>query len=138
MSQEATLKWKEFEERFKPILNHIAEQKNPSGDGRSSACMGGFMFDTAEDEFAFVQQHDPHNVWTVIVSDDNPYDEFVDNYECADCDDNSCECGKAHEEADKLGLEPTWVVCKGFHIVNRNGYIITENPWTDEDPDAEY
>ena len=132
------MNFEEFEDKFKPLNNHIAEANNPSGDGQSHAPMGGIMFETYGEELAFAQAQDPNNVWTVIVTDETPYDEFVDNYSCDDCEDDFCTCGEAQEKAIEQGLEPVWYICKGFHIVNRHGYIITEKPWTDDDEDAEY
>jgi hypothetical protein len=125
------MNFEEFEDKFKPIQNHLD----------SNAQMGGIMFDTSGEEFAFVQAQDPHNVWTVIVTDENPYDEFVDNYECEDCEqagEDMCMCDNARKAADEAGLEPVWYICKGFHIVNRHGYIVSENPWSEDTEDAEY
>ena len=104
------MNFEEFEDKFKPLNNHIAEANNPSADGHSHAPMGGIMFETYGEEFAHVQAQDAENVWTVVLSDE--------------------------EEED--GIDSVWYICKGFHIVNRLGYIITEEPWTDDDEDAEY
>lgn len=97
------MNFEEFETKFKPLNNHIAEAENPSGDGQSHAPMGGIMFETSGKEWEFVRQQNPNNIWTVIVGDSDE-----------------------------------WEIAKGFHIVNRMGYIITEEPWTEDDEDAEY
>ena len=31
-----------------------------------------------------------------------------------------------------------WYICKGYHHVNRLGYIVTAKPWDDSTQDAEY
>jgi hypothetical protein len=121
------MNYEEFEAHFKPIQNHL----------NHDAPMNGVMFETYGEELAFVQEQNAENVWSVIVSDDNPYDTFVDNYECADCED-VCVCNRAREAADEEGLEPVWYLCKGFHVVNLHGYVITEVPWNENTPDAEY
>ena len=136
--KDSQLEWEEFEANFKPIFNHIEAKANPSPDPESCCGVNGRMFEVNGDQEAFVRQQDPNNVWTVIVTDDTEYDNFVDNYSCKDCEDDICMCGEAQEKAEEAGLEPHWFICKGFHHVNRNGYIVTEKPWDENTPDARY
>jgi hypothetical protein len=35
------------------------------------------------------------------------------------------------------GDNDTMFFCKGFHLVNRLGFFVTEVPWTDEDGDVQ-
>ncbi|MDG1950116.1 MAG: hypothetical protein P8J32_04890 [bacterium] len=132
----------QFKTHFKPKLNHLAQENNPSPDPESCAPLNGLMYETYGEEFAHVQEQDPNCVWTVIVTDDTEYDNFMAEFKCNDCqqddEDEQCTCGDAQAAADKEGLEPVWYICKGFHHVNRHGYIITEVPWNDETEDVEY
>lgn len=142
--KDGQLEWEEFEEQFKPIFNHIEAKRNPSPDPESCCSVNGRMFEVNCDQEDFVRQQPVNNVWTVIVCDDNPWDEFRDNYVCEDCheegeeDREPCCCGAAETAAFENDLEPNWYICKGFHHVNRNGYIVTEKPWNDETPDVLY
>jgi Na+-transporting NADH:ubiquinone oxidoreductase subunit NqrF len=106
MNQE-TITWEEFEEKQKPIFNHLEAKKNPSSEPESCCCVNGRMFETYGEDWDFVQQQDPNKVWTVILPDDD-------------------------------AAEANWLISKGFHVVNRNGYIVTEVPWDENTPDVEY
>lgn len=124
------MQYEDFEQHFKPIKNHL----NPNSS------IDGTVFETYGEELAFVLEQDVHNIWTVIVNDDNPYDNFVDNFQC-DCNaqEEVCSCGKAQSEAEAQGLEPIWYISKGFRTVNRMGYIITKEKWNVEtEDDVEY
>lgn len=132
--------WDEFEENFKPIFNHFAAKNNPSLDAESCCAVNGRMFETYGEELEFVQSQDPNTVWTVIESDETEFNQFLNNFKC-DCvgdEDDICTCGKAHEAAEEAGLEEFWVISKGFHLVNRLGFIVTQVPWNDETKDAQY
>jgi len=88
----------EFDEKFKPKQNHLAED----------APFTGAMYETygKELEYILTLANDPeqvHHVWTIIEGDT--------------CD---------------LYYVP------GYHLVNRLGYLVTEEPWTEQyQPDVE-
>jgi hypothetical protein len=100
------ISWDEFDEQYKPIQNHLDD----------NASFGGIMFDFGRDdndalipEYQYVwdlNQTEPNRVWTVVCDTEN-----------RDDDDN---------------LVSITDVIAGWHIVNRLGYIVTENAWTDE------
>jgi hypothetical protein len=102
--------WEEFEANFKPVFNHIEAKANPSPNPESCCCVNGRMFETNCDQEDFIREQDPNKVWTVILVD----------------------------EVDENGEDLPWYICKGFHHVNRNGYILTENSWDENTPDVEY
>ena len=144
------MNWEEFVEKFKPVFNHIEAKRNPSPDPESCCSVNGRMFETNCDQEDFVRTHPENQVWTVLFNDDNEYDTFRDNYTCEDChapvegeevdeeDREQCCCGKSEAKALKAGLEPYLPIVKGYHWVNRNGYIVTEKPWNDETNDVQY
>ncbi len=53
----------EFEKRFELVTNHI----DPSA-GWAYGDSNGCLFETYGEEFAFVKQADPRQVWTLTVS----------------------------------------------------------------------
>lgn len=140
--------WEEFVEKFKPIFNHFQAEANPSPDPESCCAVNGRMFETNCQEEDFVRTFPENQVWTVLFDDDGEYDTFRAEYVCEDCheegaspeddDFEQCCCGNAEDAALEAGKEPVWPICKGFHWVNRNGYIVTEVPWDENTPDVEF
>ena len=60
----------QFEDRFKPIQNHLDD----------NASWGGAMFETYGEEMAFVlevHEKNPNRVWTIMDGEDN--DMFIGN-----------------------------------------------------------
>lgn len=54
--------WEMFYNKYKPILNHLDD----------NASFDGFMFETFDDEIAYVEElrlSDPKRVWTIIEGD---------------------------------------------------------------------
>lgn len=109
MNQNIT--FEQFEEQFKPKINHIALKESGARNKEDCAPVNGLMYETYGEEFKHVKTHAPENVWTVVVVDEDDEEDEIDK---------------------------CWYILKGFHLVNRMGYIITENKWNDETPDAEY
>jgi len=60
------------------------------------------MFDTIDEDVAFVKSFPAENIWTVID-----------------------------------GEGTTLILIRGFHVIDRIGYIITDVPWTKESCDYE-
>jgi len=113
----------QFDEKYKLVKNHI--------DG--NAPYDGCMFETYEEEYEYVKkmsEEHPKRVWTIVSG------EAVE-----ECDDENC-FFYADEEPEtyieemethlrKCHSEST-VYITGFHYVNREGYLISEEEWTDE------
>lgn len=105
------IEFEEFEERYKPRFNHFEAKDNPSNDPSSCCAVNGLMYESYGRDWNYVKSQDPNKVWTVIMCDDDDQTDPEDQY---------------------------WTIAKGFHIVNRMGYIITNQPWTNECPDVKY
>lgn len=92
-----------FYERYTPFLNHFYNDE----DGCS---WNGEMYETDGEELEYVEMiaKDPvlrKRLWTILESDsDEP-----------ESDDN------------------VFIIQAGYHYVNRYGYLITEEPWEDEE-----
>lgn len=96
----------QFEEQFKPQINHILGTHN----GEPNAPFCGWGYETFGNELEYVHQINnvsPKRVWTVMDSD---------------------------EEIEGDDGEPTvnMVIVAGYHHVNRQLYVITENEWVDD------
>ncbi len=94
----------QFEEKYKPIINHILG----TTDGEPNAPMGGYGYETFGEELDTVlamQKVSPKKVWTVIDT-------------CPDEEDMENDCGMA--------------IVAGYHHVNRILYVITEKEWENE------
>jgi hypothetical protein len=91
-----------FWEDYKPQINHIEREKisNDIAD-EDITSWNGCMYETyGEDlEYVFDIEKKEKRVWTIL-----------------NCDD------------DENGNSVV-VISAGFHRVNREGYLITENPW---------
>jgi hypothetical protein len=79
----------QWEEKYKPIPNHIDSGASWTTDGV------GLMFETYGAEEEFVRQQPDNNVWTWVDSDEGS------------------------------------VIITGMAFVNRIGYFVTSEPWTD-------
>jgi hypothetical protein len=102
-----TLSFEEFQERFKPQLNHLAQQRNPSCDPESCAEVNGLLYQDYGEDLEFILQQNPKHVWTVVFLEE--------------------------KEGE---FESQWNFTPGFRRVNKEGYIITENPWDENSPDC--
>ena len=97
----------EFYETYIPIKNHL--DNNASWDG----C----MFETYDDEltYCFELAKKENRVWTIIECD-NPDEDEPDE-----------------DDDDEETYEPTClVIASGFHLINRQGFLITEKPYEQE------
>lgn len=95
-----------FYDEFKPIKNHL--DNNASWDG--------MLFETFGEEldFCFKLAQKENRVWTII-----------------ECDNEEYEYDDEDEENDLY--EPTCLhIISGFHYVNRVGFFVTENPYTQD------
>lgn len=103
----AILTEEQFEERFKPQLNHILGTHN----GEPNAPMNGWGYETFGNEVEYIHEINkisPKKVWTVIDT-------------CPD-EENEDDCGMT--------------IVAGYHHVNRLLYVITEYEWTDENTEV--
>jgi len=111
----------EFYEKYNPVKNHLDD----------NASFDGCMFETYDEEVEYVKQMVKENhkkVWTI-----------VDGKALEDCDDDDCffyndKDAETPEEEEHLmkAHTPSTVYCAGWHYVNRQGYLITEEEWIDE------
>ncbi len=113
----------QFDEKYTLVKNRIDD----------NACYGGYMFETYDEDLEYVKQMAQKNinkVWTIVSG------EAVE-----DCDDDDC-WFYADEEPEVMTEEmeshlrkahtSSTVYIAGFHFVNREGYLITNEEWTDE------
>ena len=89
---EKTLTFDDWIEKYNPIKNHIVDHGS----------FGGFIFETYDDEVAFVASQNPNNIWTMVWAED------------------------------------CYAVVPGFRWVNRENYLISTVPFTDENLHEEY
>jgi hypothetical protein len=109
MSQKiVTITEDEFEEKFKPVKNHLDD----------NASWNGTLYETfgEELEFCFELAKKENRVWTIVECDEVEYDE-----DAPELDEDS-------EEYQP----PCLYIISGFHYVNRQGFIVTENPYEEE------
>lgn len=89
-----------FWEDYKPQINHIERAKQDSSIEDSDICSwNGCMYETYGEEVEHILNVDNKNVWTIIGCDDD-------------------------ENGNSIV-----VISAGYHLVNREGYLITEKPW---------
>lgn len=100
----------EFYEKYKPVKNHL--DTNASWDG----C----LFETFGEEikYCFELAKKENRVWTIIECDDV---EWVPDGDEEDEEDN---------EEDYIPA--CLYIISGFHYVNRQGFLITEEPYEQE------
>lgn len=92
------------------IINHIERAKNPISVADGDICsFSGKMYDTYGEDIAFVLEMAKQNrVLTIIESDEDEIDEDGES-------------------------QAVWYVVSGMHVVNRIGYLVTEQPIIGED-----
>jgi hypothetical protein len=118
--------WKEFEERFKPIKNHLSNDPDE------------IMFETYGDEIEFVQKTDNRHIWTY---GDGDYCSFVSSgyhyinrigyyiteipweenkeYQIIISTEVECECyNEDGNENDEFG-DPDCAECEGYGMITR-------------------
>ncbi len=85
-------------------------------------------------EYEDTLKFDLHHVWTVVEGED-PCDEHhtCDDEDVATEDDCVCCNGECEHMADRV-----WYPLTGYHLVNRLYYMVTEEPWTDDDSEKEW
>jgi hypothetical protein len=131
MTKYVSLTWKEFEEQFKPIKNHLVPDQNQQ------------MFETYGEEVEFViSQITDNRVWTYSDGDmcsfvsngyhyinrigyyvcEVPYDEDTE-YEIITSTEEECECYSEDEEIlqqrnDEWG-DPECEKCEGYGYVTK-------------------
>ena len=93
-----------FWETYKPQINHFERAKaNSSIADEDICCWNGCMYETYGEDldhvFELARDRNNKNVWTII-----------------ECDD------------DENGNSVVSIVA-GYHLVNREGFLITEKPW---------
>jgi hypothetical protein len=122
-----SLTWKEFEEQFKPIKNHLVNDRD------------SIMFETYGEELDFVRTQDPNCIWTYA---DGDYCSFVMNgyhfvnrigyhitevpfdpetlYEIVVSTEQECVCYKeeGYEESGEFG-DPNCPECEGYGLVTK-------------------
>lgn len=106
------LTYDEWEEKFKPIKNHLVQAPSESTDGADEV-----KFETYGPELDFVKAARAECVWTWMDGD-------VSDFHAA--------IGAVEKDGDfyKPGDEPVEnsFIGDGFQHVNRIGYFVTENP----------
>ncbi len=116
MSQMLTISEDEFYLKYKPIKNHI--DNNASWDG----C----LYETFGDEmmYCFKLAQQENRVWTIIECDEINEPDITEGAEDfnEDIDDDS----------DDSYQPPCLYIISGFHYVNRQGFLITEEPYEHE------
>ena len=102
----------EFDEKYKLVFNHFERAKQPETVADEDLCsFNGNMFETFGEELDFVREMAKQNrVITILEGDDETC-----SGEC-----EACECGS------------TLYYVSGYHLVNRIGYFVTEEPITEE------
>ena len=60
---EKTLTFDDWIEKYNPIKNHIVDHGS----------FDGFIFETYDDEVAFVASQNPYNIWTLVCAEDSYY-----------------------------------------------------------------
>lgn len=106
-AQLLTITEDEFYEKYRPIDNHLDK----------SAGWGGKLYETfgEERDFCFQLAQKENCVWTVIECDDTEMDDDAVELDIELDDENS---------------NPSCLyIISGFHIINRIGFMITEEPY---------
>jgi hypothetical protein len=97
----------DFYKKYTPEYNQILLEELRSKEDTGSilpedmCSFGGCMYETYGKELDYVRTHPCNRIWTII--------------ECHD-DEND---------------EPITIISAGYHFINRFGYLITNEPWTD-------
>jgi len=120
---EGQLTEEQFDAKYTFVKNHIA----------NNAPYDGCMFETYDDELEYVAEFakkHPNRVWTIIGGE--PIE---------DCDDDDCffyqdeepkEYTEAMESHMRRAHTESTIYSAGFHWVNREGFLISEEEWTNE------
>ena len=97
----------DFWSNYKPQINHLERAKQPDSVEDEDICSwAGCMYETYGEDISYI----------LSLANDKTGVNYKRVWTIIECED-------------------TFVVSAGYHLVNRMGYLVTENPW--DDPDDE-